>query len=361
MWWGRRFRLPIALLFTCAATLHAAPPAIRFEPPLFKVTGWAPTSVVDPADLPEVFTVYAGEGDLPPVLGSYRIAAGDVIFQPRFPLRAGVKYRAVFRAVQPEITATFEIPKPSTAPSTRVEQVYPTTNVLPGNQLKFYICFTAPMQRGEAWRRVHLYDASGKLVELPFLELQQELWDPDYKRLTVLFDPGRIKRGLQPLQEVGPAIEEGKEYSLVIDRTWIDASGSPLVEGFRKTFRVAAADRTPPETRDWHVTPPASATAPLVIDFPKPLDYALLLHLIEVVDSKGQTIAGSIRIEREETRWIFTPPAGWKPGGYSVRIDTSLEDLAGNRIGRPFDVDTFERVERPLKKFATLPFRVRGQ
>ena len=87
------------------------------------------------------------------------------------------------------------------------------------------------MQRGEAWRRVHLYDAAGKLVELPFLELQQELWDPDYKRLTVLFDPGRIKRGLLPLQESGPAIEEGKEYTLVIDRTWIDAAGSPLARG----------------------------------------------------------------------------------------------------------------------------------
>src|SRR5262249_32882832 len=162
-----------------------------------------------------------------PVLGSYRIAEGDVIFQPRFPLRPGVRYRAIFRAVQPELTATFEIPAVRSAPSTRVEQVYPTTDVLPGNQLKFYVLFSAPIQRAEAWRRIHLYDAAGTLVELPFLELQQEPWDPDYKRLTVLFDPGRIKRGLLPLQETGPAIEEGKHYSLVIDSAWTDAAGSP--------------------------------------------------------------------------------------------------------------------------------------
>jgi hypothetical protein len=343
-----------------SASLYAAVPAILFEPPLFKVTGWS--RAVAPEDWSSVFAIYAGEGDLPPVLGSYRVAADAIVFQPRFPLRPGIKYRAVFRAVQPEITATFEIPASRAPPSTRVGQVYPTSSVLPGNQLKFYICFTAPMQRGEAWRRVHLYDAAGKLVELPFLELQQELWDPDYKRLTVLFDPGRIKRGLLPLQESGPAIEEGKEYSLVIDRAWKDAGGSPLTEVFRKNFRVAAADRTPPETKDWRITAPAAAsTAPLILDFAKPLDYALLQHLIEVVDRAGRSVAGSIAVEREETRWKFTPAAAWKPGEYIVRVDTSLEDLAGNRIGRPFDVDTFEKVERPQKKVVDLPFRVRGQ
>jgi hypothetical protein len=349
------------LALAWAAALTAAPPVIRFEPPLFKVTGWAPARSAEVVDWPNVFAVYAGEGDLPPVLGSYTVADGSVIFQPRFPLRAGVKYRAVFRAVQPEVTAIFEIPARRATPSTRVERVYPTTGMLPSNQLKFYICFTAPMQRGEAWRRVHLYDAAGKLVELPFLELQQELWDPDYKRLTVLFDPGRIKRGLLSLQEAGPAIEEDKEYSLVIDRAWIDAAGSSLVEGFRKTFRVTPADRTPPETKDWRLTAPSAGRAPLILDFPKPFDYALLLHLIEIVDSAGQAVAGSIGVEHEETRWVFTPFVRWKPGEYQVRVDTSLEDLAGNRIGRPFDVDTFERVERPQRKQETLSFRVRGQ
>src|SRR5262249_20711242 len=121
-------------------------------------------------------------------------------------------------------------------------------------------------------------------------------------------------------------------------------------------------DRTPPETKDWRITAPNGAgKAPLVLDFPKPLDYALLLHLIEIVDGAGRSVDGSIAVEREETRWTFTPAATWKPGEYRVRVDTSLEDLAGNRIGRPFDVDTFERVERPQKKVVNLPFRVRGQ
>lgn len=347
-----RFALAVLL---AAASLTAA--ELRFEAPLFRVSGWTPER--QPDDWTRLFAIYAGEGDLPPMLGSYRVAGGGVIFEPRFPLRAGVRYRAVFRGVTPEITAVFELPATHHAPSTSVEHVYPSADLLPGNQLKFYLCFSAPMQRGEAWRRVHLYDAAGKQVELPFLELQQELWDADYRRLTVLFDPGRIKRGLLPLQEAGPAIEEGKRYTLEIDAAWRDAAGVTMAEGFRKSFGVTAADRTPPDPAQWRVgAPPASTTAPLTLDFPKPMDYALLLHLIEIADGAGRLVGGEVTVERNETRWTFTPREPWKAGDYQVLIDTALEDLAGNRIGRPFDVDTFERVERPERKQVRLSFRV---
>jgi hypothetical protein len=96
----------------------------------------------------------------------------------------------------------------------------------------------------------------------------------------------------------------------------------------------------------------------LTLDFPKPLDYALLLHLLGVVDNAGRTVAGSVTVERDETRWTFTPATAWKSGEYRILVDTALEDLAGNRIGRPFDVDTFEKVERPERKQVSLPFRV---
>ena len=32
-------------------------------------------------------------------------------------------------------------------------------------------------------------------IELPFLEIDEELWDPAMMRLTLFIDPGRIKRG----------------------------------------------------------------------------------------------------------------------------------------------------------------------
>ena len=105
-------------------------------------------------------------------------------------------------------------------------KVYPSRDLLPENLLQFYIFFSAPMSRGEAYRRITLLDiATGKIVDAPFLELDEELWSPDGTRFTLVFDPGRIKRGLKPREEVGPVLEAGKSYSLVIDRQWLDALG----------------------------------------------------------------------------------------------------------------------------------------
>lgn len=89
------------------------------------------------------------------------------------------------------------------------------------------------MTRGEAWKRIRLLDAKGEAVPLAFLEIDQELWDRDTTRLTILFDPGRIKRGVLPLEEVGPALQSGRSYTLVVDRNWQDAQGQPLLTEFR--------------------------------------------------------------------------------------------------------------------------------
>ena len=64
-----------------------------------------------------------------------------------------------------------------------------------------------------------------------FVEIQQELWDTNNTRLTVLFDPGRIKRGVLPNEQLGPPIVDGKHYTLLIDRGWQDARGVPLARG----------------------------------------------------------------------------------------------------------------------------------
>jgi hypothetical protein len=172
----------------------------------FRVTGWAPATVPS-GGWESILSVYAGSGDLPPMLGSYTVENGSLIFRPRFPLAPGVTTRAVFRAPGAPIieVAVFDAAVSVLTASTRVLNVYPSTDLLPDNQLKFYLHFSASMSRGEAWRRIHLLDQDGKAVELPFLEVDQELWDREYRRLTVLFDPGRIKRGLLPLEEVGPA------------------------------------------------------------------------------------------------------------------------------------------------------------
>ena len=99
------------------------------------------------------------------------------------------------------------------------------------------------MSRGVAWKHIHLLRHDGSCVDLPFLEIEQEMWDAESTRLTVLFDPGRIKCGVKPLEEVGPSIEAGRSYTLVIDRDWPDASGAPLVTAHHKEFWVRRGPR----------------------------------------------------------------------------------------------------------------------
>src|SRR5260370_25250810 len=144
------------------------------------------------------------------MLGSYSVENGSLTFRPRFPPAQGVRLRAVFHPPSgPAIEAVFEALNVDTTPSTRVDHVYPSTDLLPDNQLKFYVHFSAPMRRGEAWQHIHLLNENGKPVELPFLEVDQELCDRDYQRLTVLFDPGQIKLRLLPLADVASAIADG--------------------------------------------------------------------------------------------------------------------------------------------------------
>ncbi len=192
---------------------------------------------------PEVFSirVVSNDKELPPLLGSYRIVNRELLFTPRFPLQPGVRYRAHFEG-EPVIEQDFMLPKPQVTATTTVEHVYPTRDLLPENLLKFYIHFSAPMNRGEAYSRIHLLNEAGKQVERPFLELDEELWDRDHQRFTLFFDPGRIKRGLKPREEFGPALEAGKGYPRVTNRAWADPEGNPPKEPCRNTFLVPAQD-----------------------------------------------------------------------------------------------------------------------
>ena len=57
-------------------------------------------------------------------------------------------------------------------------------------------------------------------------------------------------------------------------------------------------------------------------------------------------------IDRDETRWLFTPETAWVAGNYQVVVDADLEDLAGNSILRRFEVDVHH--DTPLRPESTL-------
>jgi hypothetical protein len=159
--------------------------------------------------------------------------------------------------------------------------------------------------------------ARGKPVDGVFLP-GEELWDRNNLRLTVIFDPGRIKRGLASNQRMGPPIAEGKRYTLVIDREWKDARGVPMVEGFRKSFRGGAEDRNPRDPKQWRVTAPKAGTSGvLTVAFPEPMDDALLRRMLQVSSARGN-VAGTASVDRQETRWPLAPRDPWKAGEYRL-------------------------------------------
>lgn len=297
-------------------------------------------------------------GDQAALLGTYRVVDGVLRFEPRFPLARGVHYRAVLDATRlpghgaskdKPLETTLFIPKPKTPP-TVLEQIYPTRADLPENQLKFYLHFSAPMSRSEAYQNIKLLKADGKAVEAPFLELEQELWNPDGTRFTLLCDPGRVKRGLVPREEAGPILEEGKTYTLVVDRKWTDANGEPLKETFKKTFKVLAPDEKKPDPKKWKLTAPAAgASKPLTVTFEKSLDHALLQRMLWVEDDKGRHVEGTSAVADQETVWRFQPKNAWRAGTYHLVADQRLEDLAANNIAEPFEVDKFDRIQREVK------------
>lgn len=312
------------------------------------------------ADAVAVYVDRGAKADQLAVLGTCKAEGDAVVFEPRFPLVKGVRYRVVVKAGGKQTESTLSLPKPQSKP-TSVTKVYPTADKLPENQLKFYLHFSAPMGQGDVYKHLSLLDAKGKKIDYPFLELEQELWDPEGMRFTLFFDPGRVKRGLKPREELGPAIEEGKSYTLVIDRAWSDAEGNPLKETFKKTFAVGPPDDTQPDVKTWKLKAPAAGGhEALRVTFPKSMEHALSERLVWVIDAEGKKVEGKVELSDRETAWSFTPAAAWGKGKYHLVADTRLEDLAGNSLGRPFEVDVLRPVERKIKtETVRVPFEPR--
>jgi hypothetical protein len=351
----------IAALLLAGAAAVAESVSIQLEGGAFRVAGWEPPQKEPARGWASVFAVYAGKGDVPPMSGSYTIEHGSLVFHPRFPFSAGIEYRAVFRepGSGSPVEKIFEGPPRPTIPAARVERIYPSAAVLPSNQLRLYIYFSAPMSQGEADRHVHMLDDQGKVLPGVFLP-GEELWDPSFQRLTLTFDPGRIKRGLTSNEAMGPPIVEGKRYTLVIDRDWPDARGVRMIEEFRKSFRGGPSERHPPDPAQWKVIAPRAGTSsPVSLIFPAPMNYPLLQRMIQVSEA-GRRVSGMVSVDKQETEWRLAPQQPWKAGEYTLVVDTGLEDLAGNSIGQPFDIDVFDRVTSHITtKTVSLPFVVR--
>jgi len=104
-----------------------------------------------------------------------------------------------------------------------VTSIEPSAPVLPSNTLRFYITFDRPARGVAHQSGIKLFDSKNTPVENAFMDFGQELWSPDGKRLTVFFDPGKIKRGVEaPHSELSP-LKEDESYRTSDDNRRNDA------------------------------------------------------------------------------------------------------------------------------------------
>lgn len=307
--------------------------------------------------------VAGGTADRPALAGSYTLTDGGVRFEPLYPLAAGHEYLAELRLSAdrpPVVQARLKIPAPDPGPRVRVVAVYPSAVVLPENTLRFYIHFSGEMSRGDVYRHFRLLREDGQEVPHPFLELDEELWSRDGQRLTLLFHPGRVKRELVPREEEGPILEAGQRYTLVICGDWTDVHGRPLAAEYRKTFLAAPAEESPVDPQQWKLqVPRAGSRQPLLVRLPRPLDRALLERLVWLETGAGQRLDLTATVGGGERLLTFTPLKPWRAGNYRLVVDTRLEDMCGNRVGRPFEVDLWGPITREIRtETVVLPFTI---
>jgi hypothetical protein len=291
-------------------------------------------------------------GELVPTAGSWERDGGAAHFTPRFPAVAGTIFvvlgRADARESWRELTRVVA-PGAHPVSTTRVESIDPQVEEVPANLLRFTVTFSNPMEEGTATGRIGLRDANDFDLPGTLLNMPPELWDRDRRRLTVILEPGRIKRGLQPNVQAGPPLREGDTVSVVVGSGIRDAAGAELAAGAMRSYRVGAAVRSRVDPSRWDVQWPEGEHEPLVIRFDRPLDRALARRCLRVMDAGSQPVPGRSVLDESSSVWSFIPAARGErdaavgdhehASNWTVHIDTRLEDLAGNSVRRVFDRD----------------------
>lgn len=276
----------------------------------------------------------------PPILADYSVRGGVLRLAPRYGLSPGQLYRAILDLPgRDPATSDHRVPSRPTSRPARVESIYPSGDRLPANLLKFYVHFSKPMREGEyVFDHLRLLDDGGRPVHDPWRRV--DLWTPDAKRLTLWIHPGRVKRGVNLREQLGPVLEAGRSYALEIGAGVLDAEGRPLGRAVVKRFTAVEDDRSCPAAAEWKLDVPRPGTrGPLVATLPEPLDRWLLVRYVTVRGPSGEDVPGEVSVGPEERSWSFTPSTPWRGGGHTLVLGERLEDLAGNTPLRPFEED----------------------
>ena len=317
-------------------------------------------------ELSELLQVFVGSADRccagrTPMAGRHAKTKDVLAFSPAFGFDVGQDYVARVSTGQGTRLVPFRIPSPIASVPAEVTQIFPSGDVLPENVLRFYLHFSVPMQPHVAFDFIKLRDASGAVDDAAFMRFKQELWNEDRTRLTVLIDPGRIKRNVATNIALGPALLEGQQYTLTVEAGWPSADGGSVLPAFSKHFLVGAPLRTRPDVLTWEASTPCTGTSgSLNITFDRPFDRHLLSQDVRVTDEGGTDIDGALVIGDGERSLIFTPSAPWSGDEIQVVVGPKLEDVAANNFRDLLDHVSGETSKAPSTALAVRLARCQG-
>src|SRR5271155_3293264 len=140
----------------------------------------------------------------------------------------------------------------------------PKAETIPANTLRMYFTFDHPARGLVHQSEVTLVGPDGSEIKDAFMNFGQELWSPDGKRLTVLFDPGKVKRDVEAKGEAISPLEQGKSYQIRLN-------------DYVHSFRVSPPVREKLDPNQWKVIGPSEGSRELEIKFDRVMDAALLL------------------------------------------------------------------------------------
>ena len=157
----------------------------------------------------------------------------------------------------------------------------------------------------------------------------------------------------------GVPVEEGKSYQLTIDPSWKSQAGIPLNTGMTKSFFATAADRTSPNHVFWKITSPASGSRDeLIVDLGEQMDAVLLRDCLFIRGEKSGFVKGKVKLGNKASQWRFVPDNEWEKDKYYLNIFARLEDLGGNNLNRPFDLDLSKGNYSRAQKMYQRVFRI---
>ncbi len=290
------------------------------------------------------------------MLGEFVEEANELVFKPLIPLTPGLLY-TIYENEKP--IGKIEVPFPKGEKVPVLDAIYPESDTLPANLLKFYFQFSKPMQTGKALDHVHLLDEKGDTLKHIFLNLQPELWDSTGKILTIWIDPGRIKRDLVLNKKYGNPLVQNSKYQLVVSGRWKDRFGISLTKSYHKVFVATGQDVVMPNIDSWQIKQPkANTLEPLTIDAKDMMDHLLFKESIIVLNELGEQLEGRVEVTKDRF-WKFSPTKTWKHGRYQLKVDTRLEDLAANNLNRLFDRDVTRQKTAKNLMYLTKTFEVK--